>query len=417
MARPTAVRLRMYQMGFGECMLLTFDYREDRRHVLIDFGSTRMPDGAGTMEEVARDIASECGSDPVAIVATHRHKDHISGFGAKATWKHLARLKVTRVVQPWTEQPDLAADATAPLAAGARDARGHVRALAAMQARAAEIRGLLPKLGALPAAAREEIDFIADDNLPNPEAVRNLASFGSRCRYVCFGSTDAFGQHLPGVKVHVLGPPTLEQSDDIRKQARTSEEFWQMKAMQPLPLAGAAGPAPSQGGPPLERRSDEAPLHARWLAERLERIDCSRLVSIVRALDKAMNNTSVILLFEIGEARLLFPGDAQIESWSYALSHDHVRELLKGVTLYKVGHHGSRNATPRSMWDDFERRGEKDGDRRLISCLSTLDQVHGTRADHTEVPRELLVRALRKESALHSTLRMTDLFEDIPIPI
>lgn len=31
-----------------------------------------------------------------------------------------------------------------------------------------------------------------------------------------------------------------------------------------------------------------------------------------------MNNTSVILLLTVGERRLLFPGDAQIESWSLA---------------------------------------------------------------------------------------------------
>ena len=33
----------------------------------------------------------------------------------------------------------------------------------------------------------------------------------------------------------------------------------------------------------------------------------------------AMKNTSVILLLTLGERRLLFPGDAQIESWFYSL--------------------------------------------------------------------------------------------------
>ena len=36
-------------------------------------------------------------------------------------------------------------------------------------------------------------------------------------------------------------------------------------------------------------------------------------------MDKVLNNTSLILLFHIGETTLLFPGDAQIENWSYAL--------------------------------------------------------------------------------------------------
>ncbi len=73
------------------------------------------------------------------------------------------------------------------------------------------------------------------------------------------------------------------------------------------------------------------------------------LLRIVRTVDDALNNTSVILLFEAGTRRLLFPGDAQIENWSYALKHEDTADLREGldqVDLYKVGHHGSRNATP-----------------------------------------------------------------------
>ena len=39
----------------------------------------------------------------------------------------------------------------------------------------------------------------------------------------------------------------------------------------------------------------------------------------MRTLDDQMNNTSLILLFEVFGKKLLFPGDAQIENWSYAL--------------------------------------------------------------------------------------------------
>ena len=74
-----------------------------------------------------------------------------------------------------------------------------------------------------------------------------------------------------------------------------------------------------------------------------------------------MNNTSVILLFEVG-ARPLFPGDAQVENWSYALEdapdHEATRALLADVDLYKVGHHGSLNATPKKLlWEGFRKRG------------------------------------------------------------
>ena len=48
-------------------------------------------------------------------------------------------------------------------------------------------------------------------------------------------------------------------------------------------------------------------------------------------------STSVILLFEVGKAKLLFPGDAQIENWSYAFSERGVLDALAAVNVYKVG--------------------------------------------------------------------------------
>jgi hypothetical protein len=72
---------------------------------------------------------------------------------------------------------------------------------------------------------------------------------------------------------------------------------------------------------------------------------------IVLGLDRALNNTSLILLIEAAGRRLLFPGDAQIENWSYSLTgpgaSDELTARLGGLDFYKVGHHGSRNATPK----------------------------------------------------------------------
>ena len=44
-AQPAKVTIRMFNVGFGDCFLLTFHYPARDRHVLIDFGST----GAGTL--------------------------------------------------------------------------------------------------------------------------------------------------------------------------------------------------------------------------------------------------------------------------------------------------------------------------------------------------------------------------------
>ena len=88
-----------------------------RRHVLIDFGSTSLPKRGGfSMEAVARDIKETTGGKLTAVVATHRHRDHISGFGGK-TGKIIADLNPDVVVQPWTEHPDARPGAKAPTGA------------------------------------------------------------------------------------------------------------------------------------------------------------------------------------------------------------------------------------------------------------------------------------------------------------
>jgi hypothetical protein len=156
------------------------------------------------------------------------------------------------------------------------------------------------------------------------------------------------------------------------------------------------------------------PHYARWLIPRMESLQIDQTLQIVRELDKKLNNTSVILLFEVGKHKLLFPGDAQIENWSYCLKHapDHEiaenRKLLAGVTLYKVGHHGSLNATPKSLWNLFEHRSEEDRNDRLRTVLSTMPGTHGDVERGTEVPRGKLVNELHKWSDLVTTEDLTD---------
>jgi beta-lactamase superfamily II metal-dependent hydrolase len=67
------------------------------------------------------------------------------------------------------------------------------------------------------------------------------------------------------------------------------------------------------------------------------------------ALDKAVNGTSLMLVVSVGKAQLLFPGDAQWGTWSAALEIPEWQALLKRTAFYKVGHHGSHNATPKAF--------------------------------------------------------------------
>jgi hypothetical protein len=122
-----------------------------------------------------------------------------------------------------------------------------------------------------------------------------------------------------------------------------------------------------------------------------------------------MNNTSVILLFEVGGKKLLFPGDAQIENWEFALNNPDEKErarihaLLADTDVYKVGHHGSRNATPRTLWNLFRKRSKDKESDRLTSFISTKARVHGSVDRNTEVPRESHVAALKKETDYRTT--------------
>ena len=87
---PRSLTIRTYHVGFGDCFLLSFRYGPNsERHVLVDFGSTGLPDGTpnNRMDTVAQDIAKRCGGKLHGVVATHRHKDHISGFATKKNGK------------------------------------------------------------------------------------------------------------------------------------------------------------------------------------------------------------------------------------------------------------------------------------------------------------------------------------------
>ena len=419
---PVRVHLFAYQVGFGDCFLLRFVYPDDsRRHVLIDFGTVGMPKGvekATQMLRIANDIKQRCGGKLDALVATHRHADHISGFdpGSKDTGpgRIIRELAPDVILQPWTEQPDLPEDATAPLASA------HVRALAGMNLTAKGLddylkgkpRGLAPELA-------RRLGFLGENNVKNEAAVRNLIAMGerdgARAAYAHYGSDDPLATVLPGVSTRVLGPPTVQQSDSVRRQRATDPEYW---LRQPELLFG---PRNSRGAnaspfPDADYESGgKLPQSTRWIAQRVRQSRGEQWLSIVTMLDKAMNNTSLILLFEAGGKKLLFPGDAQIENWRYALAQEGVADLLGSVDLYKVGHHGSLNATPRTLWNGFRKKGDAARPERLTSVLSTLPGKHGTEASNTEVPRRPLVDELDKDSHLHDTDRLApdQLFDEV----
>jgi hypothetical protein len=423
-SKPSKLTLRAYQVGFGDCFLLSFQYRlkangTEERHVLIDFGSTAKPRNApkDLMLRVAEDIRKTCKGKLHAVVVTHRHKDHISGFATNdkgtAPGDIIAGCKPEVVIRPWTEDPEAKRDATKPT-----KVRRNVNAarLASMDYMHAVSNSVLAETSHLDLRHSpkllNELKFLALDNegdkdLKNKSAIKNLNSMAKENFYVSFGSKSGLETILPSVKTHVLGPPTLEQSEEIKKEVEEHEEFWMLQA--------DAGRGMQSDGEPLfpdfqsSYSNKRAPLHTRWFIRQLNNVRATQLLQIVRILDDAMNNTSIILLFEIGDHKLLFPGDAQFEDWNYALrgapekKREKIHALLEDVSLYKVGHHASRNATPHTLWDMFSRRRDKQRQGDLQTIVSTLEGRHGSQANHSEVPRGTLVTALKKGSEYFST--------------
>ena len=79
-----------------------------------------------------------------------------------------------------------------------------------------------------------------------------------------------------------------------------------------------------------------------------------------------INSTSLVLILEIGKARLLLPGDAEWGTWKRILEDEEASALLRGTTFFKVGHHGSHNATAKSLV-------EKVLPRRIPAMISTQE--------------------------------------------
>ena len=97
----------------------------------------------------------------------------------------------------------------------------------------------------------------------------------------------------------------------------------------------------------------EIPPNAAW--RRMTADDAADAGALALAMNNATNNASLVLAFELskGGKVLLFVGDAQAGNWR-SWSDDEfdddgakvtAEDLLGRTVLYKVGHHGSHNAT------------------------------------------------------------------------
>ena len=385
------VRVRMYNVGFGDCFVLEFP-REDQPpfRVLVDCGAHRAgyPRRGWTPEDAVCAIISDLTAETAlarldVVVATHRHQDHVSGF-ASPRWQD---VEVEQVWMPWTENPH------DPEATAIRERQSRL-------ALGLQLAFNGPQFGArwTEAGPAEALQALAANSLANEAAMRTLHSgFRGRPPRRFLAARDTYApEECPGLTVHVLGPS--KDRDVIRDMDPPSGQSYLRHLEGHLAAATAAtepvgsqrrpfarhftiAPADYEGGDAGPVASDDIKQIARTV---MRDDDLAAAVS----LDKAINGTSLMLMFEFGNAFLLFPGDAQWGTWNAALRDNISRELIARTTFYKVGHHGSHNATPVAFLADV-----LPANVRMWAAAS----VHPVQA-WPEIPRQPLLAELRKRA-------------------
>ena len=111
-------------------------------------------------------------------------------------------------------------------------------------------------------------------------------------------------------------------------------------------------------------------------------------------IDAANNNSSIVFCLEWRGWKLLFPGDAEERSWKTMNKYN----LLEPVHFLKVGHHGSKTATPHADLLEKVLPEEPHDDRPRSAAVSTCyDSYPG-------VPDDETLTGIGQRCDLHSVL-------------
>ena len=353
------LRVRMYKQGLGDCFLLTFD---GTAHVLIDCGTigATAPHSFG-MDPIVGDILASVGQQGetrgklAAVVATHEHMDHISGF--KTHFDKLKQLDVAESWQAWTE------DESNPQARKLEKYKGDlVKATALAAEKLQKVQQNDSGLRAIGAATDDVLEFndLALKKSAN-DGMSNALALG-RSRVFLSPGMVFTRPWAPKVRFYVLGPPTDPNALHNMGRPGSPDLYDFAAAVDPgSPDSGSRLPFDDIL---LRDESDPQVRAACGLSyddpsQAWRRIDADWLgvaADFALQLDNYTNNTSLVLAVEIDGKVLLFPGDAQLGSWmswkslSFSVNGSTVNapDLLKRTVFYKVGHHSSHNATPKA---------------------------------------------------------------------
>jgi beta-lactamase superfamily II metal-dependent hydrolase len=319
--------VRMYRVGFGDCILLRVPDQGVMRHILIDCGNL-WGEKVGPLKDALANVLEVVANDRLdLLVATHEHWDHIKGFETG-----LAKLKA-KVDRVWLT------------VAMRRDEPG-ASGLAELRERAADLwRGL----AAQGAAFGAEVNSWLANSLSTEDAARALReTLPAKTAYVYRGCGETLPFGDPGTRLHILAPEKEIDKTYLGAAQGLLASFEGEGNPDDAPAAGEETEVP---WPPQISRSDFTRL--------VEGLGAFRLLWAAAELtQEAINNSSVVLLLEWRGRRLLFPGDAQWDaaenpaeqrgSWQVMQQHDTDAPplLAQRIDFLKVGHHGSHNATP-----------------------------------------------------------------------
>ena len=400
------VRVRMYRPGLGDCFLLTFSERSDPTRVLaqvlIDCGvDWNTSGGADRIREIAQDLLKETlresGSELDVLVVTHEHWDHVSGF--KQAKKLFDQLTIKNVWLAWTEDPndEFAKSLKAEQALALKAIAYASQQLIGNRATGAAARRSLAALGQGTARVLSfsGVDRFAAGFSKSPdEAMDYVSSRKQDDDYCTPGGKPLTLSALPGVRFYVLAPPKDVDALNKMNPSDVNPETYELlggrfdehrsffAALQAHSARENPANAPDLLSENEARRLRDYPFavstrladdssEARALfaatyyndSEDWRRIDYDWMTpaaNLALQYDNGLNNTSLVLAIELVDSQrvLLFAADAQVGSWlswhdcSFTIEDDSgderevkVTELLARTVLYKVGHHGSHNAT------------------------------------------------------------------------
>ena len=415
--------VRIYSVGFGDCIFIRIPDNGGHFHILIDCGTSAAAD---KLKSAVDDVRSTLprGEDGKAfldlLVATHPHADHIKGFDPK--WfddVQIGRIWLSLFMKPDHPQArktlafqNMANDAALSLLnrKGLRLSPG----VASLLERSIWNPGALKALREdLPKSSGIHPDYplyvardLADRLSPAQNAQHHLSYEHSTTCFRGFSEKSTCLRVLSpewDIDKYYLGRGTFDSLSLIDRYMLGTEAYQESKDIVDKSKADTQ---------PAESTSPEEARQPRNISGRdFRRLRNNLLYSGIafsQKDDRLKNNLSVVLLLEWRGRRLLFTGDAEWQgkgvregrrnsTWDVMFHHPEVEHLLidpdNHLDLLKVAHHGSHNGTP-FLEGGCEKHLEKMlSPHRSKVMVSTIFGEHG---EKNPVPYPPLMKALGK---------------------